>query len=230
MGRFRNALKEWIEPAQAKRPDTSTLEDLPLVAPLPKVIYSEPLPITANAAAREPVSSMQVVERATFKQRAEAISEQYHRSLPVDWVGRHSALAKPDVIETLFRATSAGLNQTDSCAAAGITPRTFQHWREYADAEPDGAHAQFFADLKAARAAGKLAHLENIKKHSAKEWTASAWTLERTDPEQFGKRDADSSQPKVVVQIGVRDGDVHVALSPTATVVPALPGEGQQNR
>jgi hypothetical protein len=220
MGRFKNALREWIEPTPAARPDTSTLPDLPLAAPL--VIYSEPLPTHAIAAREQ-----QPVERATFKQRATAIAEQYRSELPADYIGKHAALAQSDVLETLFRAVSAGLNQRDSCAAAGISPDTFQRWMKMADAEPDGAHAVLAADLKAARAAGKLAHLENIKKHSAKEWTASAWTLERTDPEQFGKRDADSSQPKVVVQIGVRDGDVQVALSPA---VPVVQSEGQQNR
>jgi hypothetical protein len=154
------------------------------------------------------------MDSAQLQRRAQEIADQYERSLPADYVGRHSALATAGVIETLFRAVSAGLNTKDSCAAAGVSTRTYYNWQQLAEADPDSAHGVFFADLKAARAAGKLAHLENIKKHSAKEWTASAWTLERTDPEQFGKRDSDSSAPKVVVQIGVREGDVSVSLSP----------------
>jgi hypothetical protein len=168
------------------------------------------------------------VDSVSLAARAAAIAEQYHRELPADYVGRHAAIADKSTIETLFRAVSAGLNQRDSCAAAGISPRTFQHWQERAESEPDSAFSALFADLKAAKAAGKLAHLENIKKHSAKEWTASAWTLERTDPEQFGKRDSDSSAPRVVVQIGVRDGDVQVALSPTQTAL--SPGSESESR
>ena len=166
------------------------------------------------------------MDSATLQRRAQEIAAQYEASLPADYIGRHAALASAAVLETLFRAVSAGLNQRDSCAAAGIAPDTFQRWMQRAEAEPDSAFAAFAADLKAARAAGKLAHLENIKKHSIKEWTASAWTLERTDPEQFGKRESDSSQPKVIVQIGVKDGDVQVSLSPS---VQGQLGEGGQN-
>ncbi len=167
------------------------------------------------------------MDSVTLQQRATAIAEQYMESLSPDHAGKFSVLAQPDVILTLFRAVSAGLNQRDSCAAAGIHPRTFQKWQQQADDEPDGAHAAFFADLKAARAAGKLSHLENIKRHSQKEWTASAWTLERTDPEQFALRKDSSDAPKVVVQIGVSAQDVQVTLSPTEQR--AL-GEGEQNR
>lgn len=165
------------------------------------------------------------MDSATLSRRAEEIATQYLSELPTDYVGRHAALADKHTIETLFRAVMAGLNQRDSCAAAGISTRTFQHWSERAEAEPHGAYGAFFADLKGARAAGKLSHLENIKKHSLKEWTASAWTLERTDPEQFGKRSDDSQAPRVVVQIGVQGQDVQVTLSPPEQ---QQLGEGQQ--
>jgi hypothetical protein len=223
--RLKNALKEWIDPAPPAPEQPAAFVDLPLAAPpLPPVAQpTEAAPPLPTIAAPQP----HPVERATFKQRAQAIADQYVSELPADYCSRHSAIADYDVLETLFRAVSAGLNQRDSCAAAGIHPTTFQRWMNAAEDEPTSAYAALAADLKAARAAGKLAHLENIKKHSAKEWTASAWTLERTDPEQFGKRDAESSQPKVVVQIGVKDGDVTVALSPNN---PPVLSEGGQKR
>jgi hypothetical protein len=166
------------------------------------------------------------VDSASLSKRAEEIANQYLSELPTDYVGRHSAVADKHTIETLFRAVMAGLNQRDSCAAAGIATDTFQRWMRHAEADPTSAYAVLAADLKAAKAAGKLSHLENIKKHSLKEWTASAWTLERTDPEQFGKRADDSQAPRVVVQIGVQGNDVQVTLSPHET---KQLGEGEQN-
>jgi hypothetical protein len=154
------------------------------------------------------------VDSHTLQRRAEEIARQYLSSLPADYVGKYSVIADKHTIETLFRAVMAGLNQRDSCAAAGISTDTFQRWMREAEANPTSAYAALSADLKEAKAAGKLSHLENIKKHSLKEWTASAWTLERTDPEQFGKRADDNQAPKVVVQIGVQGQDVQVTLSP----------------
>lgn len=76
--------------------------------------------------------------------------------------------------------------------------------------------------MKSAKAKGKRWHLQNIQRHSIDEWTASAWTLERTDPEQFALRKDDSSTPKVIVQIGVQNGDVQVAFTPTSSGQPPL--------
>lgn len=150
------------------------------------------------------------MDETALAERAESIRRQYLDGLPPDYLGRHSAIADTDTVQMLFRAVSAGLNQRDSCQAAGIAPDTFQTWMARAERNPDGPFAALSADLKACRAAGKLAHLENIRKHSQKEWTASAWTLERTDPEQFGKRESDSSQPRVIVNIGVHNGEVQM--------------------
>jgi hypothetical protein len=151
------------------------------------------------------------------QQTAVRISQQYLADPPA---GRYSDIADPDTVAMLFRATAAGLNQRDAALAAGIDPRTFQRWVSQAEAEPDSAYATFVAHLKASKAEGKLKHLENIAKHSVKEWTASAWTLERTDPEQFALRKDTDSSPRVIVQIGVSQSDVQVsvveALSPVA--------------
>lgn len=164
------------------------------------------------------------MDSVTLTKRAEEIAAQYLSELPQDYVGKHSSIADKHVIANLFRAIAAGLNQRDSCAAAGIHPVTFQRWMQLAEQQPESAYAALAADLKEAKAAGKVWHLENIKRHAQKEWTASAWTLERTDPEQFGKRQDDSQAPKVVVNIGVRGEDVQVSLSPPAT---PLVSEGQ---
>lgn len=116
---------------------------------------------------------------------AEAIADRYLAQIPPTYSGRFSEIAKPDTVETLLRGFTAGLKDGDCCEAAGISPDTLQRWQQQAKAHPDSAYAAFAVALKKARAAGKLAHLENIRQHSAKDWKASAWTLERTDQAQF---------------------------------------------
>ena len=166
------------------------------------------------------------MDNATIDARAEAISQQYRDELPEDYANKHSTISDKHTLATLFRGISAGLNQRDCCAAARIHPTTFQRWIALGEDQPGSAHAAFAADVKAARAASKTWHLENIKRHSAKEWTASAWTLERTDPEQFALRKDTDNAPKVVVMIGASQGDVQVSIGQGSTpqvVVAALP-------
>ena len=142
--------------------------------------------------------------------------------------GRWSEVGDESTVRTLLEAAEDGLRDSDAAAAAGISAETLRLWRQRAELGPDSAYGALFSALKEAKARGKHWHLRNIKRHAHREWTASAWTLERTDPEQFGKRDADSSQPKVIVQIGVRDGDVSVnVMTPSPSSLPAL-GEGEQ--
>lgn len=151
------------------------------------------------------------MDSATLRRQAEDIAALYQPPP----TGRWSEVGDESTIRTLLEAAEDGLKDSDAAAAAGINPETLRLWRQRADLQPDSAYAALFSALKEAKARGKHWHLRNIKRHSAKEWTASAWTLERTDPEQFGKREQDGNTPKVIVQIGVRDGDVQVSLSPT---------------
>lgn len=145
---------------------------------------------------------------------AEDIANQYLASIPPTYDGRYSEIAKPDVVETLLKGFSAGLKPADCCEAAGIHPVTLTRWQAKAEAAPDSAYASFVTALKKARAAGKLALLEKIAKAGEKPqfWAANAWTLERTDPEQFALRKDNADTPKVIVQIGAGAGDVKVGV------------------
>jgi hypothetical protein len=51
-------------------------------------------------------------------------------------------------------------------------------------------------------------------------WAASMTRLERRHPDRWGKRGEDGNTPKVVVQIGVSQGDVQVQVD--GAKVPAL--------
>ncbi len=154
---------------------------------------------------------------------AEAISRQYLANPPA---GRYSALADADIIETVLSAVRKGLNQTAACEAAGIDPATFRRWLRRADEEPESAYARFAQELKQVRRLGQLAHLDNIAEHSKTWWQASAWTLERTDPEQFALRKDDAAVPRVVVNIGASNSDVKVQViagecqDPGTTLIP----------
>ncbi len=146
---------------------------------------------------------------------ATAIADSYLASLPDGYASRYSALGDEATIHTLLDAAEHGLNDKSCCEAAGISTRTLTRWHAEAAADPSSAHGLFVDALKTARARGKLALLGKIKAAADKPqfWTAAAWTLERTDPEQFALRKDNADGPKVVVQIGAGAGDVQVAVA-----------------
>jgi hypothetical protein len=168
------------------------------------------------------------VDSATLTAKAHAIADQYLAAIPPTYNGRYSEIADPTVIQTIFEAIAAGLKDSAACQAAGIDPTTFHRWAKRAEAEPDSAYASFAAELKTLRQQRKVRILKRLEKASEKEqyWTAGAWLLERTEPEEFALRKDDSNSPKVIVQIGTKDGDISVSLSPTNQ---GQLGEGQQN-
>jgi hypothetical protein len=168
------------------------------------------------------------VDNATLTAKAHDIASQYLAAIPPTYNGRYSEIADPDVIKTIFEAVAAGLKDQAACQAAGIDITTFQRWVKRAESEPDSAFAQFAAELKILRQQRKVRILNRLEKASElpQYWTAGAWLLERTEPEEFALRKDDSQAPKVIVQIGVQGGDVQVSLSPPE--VKQL-GEGQQN-
>lgn len=148
----------------------------------------------------------------TLAATAEAIADTYLAQLPPDYASRYSAIADPDTLQTLFRGFNSGLKVEDCCLAAGISPRTFRRWTDLAEADPNSAYGLFDKALKAQRAAGKNRLLERIARAGNKDqhWTANAWLLERTDPEQFALRKDTESGPKVLVQIGSSLSDITV--------------------
>ncbi len=156
------------------------------------------------------------LQAAKLQETASKLARAYILSLPEDHRGRYSKLADDVTIGMLFRGAAAGLPDNDACQAAGLHPTTLQRWQQIANEDPNSINAAFSAELKSLRSNGKLAMLERIRAAADKpqHWTAGAWVLERGDPEHWGqRRDTDANIPRIVVQIGVRDSDVSVALS-----------------
>jgi hypothetical protein len=143
----------------------------------------------------------------------EALAKQIASRYTPPETGGWSEIGSPFVIRMLLEASATGLKPHDACQSAGISTDTLTRWLKRAETEPDSPYAALAEAIKTARAQGKRWHLENIQRHSLKEWTASAWTLERTDPEQFALRKEDNDAPRVLVQIGVSDSEIKVLVS-----------------
>ena len=87
-------------------------------------------------------------------------------------------------------AIKVGVPLSMACDAAGINVSTFYNWKNRLDREPEGSELwAFFQEIKKREAQGLQENLERILAAAAepRNWTASAWWLERRYPQHFGK-------------------------------------------
>ena len=103
-----------------------------------------------------------------------------------------------------------------ACKLAGISKMALKRWLDLAETGNEAAIA-FRDALEKAEAAAESETVRNVRNASKlpQFWAAGMTWLERKSPEKWGRRQDDSSTPKVIVQIGARDSDVTVnVLSP----------------
>jgi hypothetical protein len=140
---------------------------------------------------------------------AQRIADAYQ---PPD-VGRHSAFGDADTLTELLQSIANGNRREVACQVVGISARTLYRWIEQGDAGQE-PQAQFVKALKRAEALSESKIVANVIAASEKPqfWAAGMTYLERKYPDAWGRRNDDSSVPRVVVQIGVKDGDVQVSI------------------
>jgi hypothetical protein len=120
--------------------------------------------------------------------------------------GRRLALT-PEVEETYYHYYRETLTHKTSAEGAGINMDTAIRYRKYGekhikDAHPDLSPCnhecppdlvvlrRFFETTKRIKAENTVALVNNIKNagRETKNWTANAWLLERTNPDEFGQK------------------------------------------
>jgi hypothetical protein len=96
--------------------------------------------------------------------------------------------------ERILEALRHGVSFEVAAQCGGVSRDTFQEWRK---ANPD-----FAQECETARAEMCVRMLEFISNaaNDPKHWQAAAWILERTEPEQFGRR------APLQVEMSGRDG------------------------
>ena len=90
-----------------------------------------------------------------------------------------------------------------AAACAGITARSLRAWmakgHDARKRKVTNRYRRFLDAVERAQAEGESQHVEAIVEARSEHWQASAWWLERTRPERFGRRD------KVLVENTVRE-------------------------
>lgn len=98
-------------------------------------------------------------------------------------MSRPATLDEPKRRE-IIALISMGCSRTVAAGYVGCAVSTIRYTAEHDPA--------FDEQLRQATVRPQVWHLQNIAKHAARSWKASAWMLERLYPHQFGRRQPDS--------------------------------------
>lgn len=118
----------------------------------------------------------------------------------------------PDVIAIIAKARGAGLSWTRSAAKVGLSHTTMQTWRARAETGEE-PYASFLAACEKARTEWVERQLASIEVAGEDSWQARAWLLERTEPDDFGRRDRIEADVRADVKTE-HSGEVAVTVSP----------------
>ena len=122
-----------------------------------------------------------------------------------------------DLQATVCASLRDGNYLETAAAVAGVTARTLRRWVQQGhDARKRkvrNRYRRFIDAVEQAQAAGEAEHVGTISAARYDHWQASAWWLERTRPERFGRRD------KVLVENSVRE-ELDAALDKLERALP----------
>ena len=122
--------------------------------------------------------------------------------------------AHPEKAGRMVDLLLAGNYRETAATIAGITPRALRLWMQKAE-EGDSRYESFAQVVRVAEAIAESTSVQHVRSagKDPRFWAADMTYLERRYPDRWGRRQDDASQPKVIVQIGVRDSDVTVNVS-----------------
>lgn len=92
-----------------------------------------------------------------------------------------------DIVDQLCKARENGLNITDCANLSNIDRQTLYNWLDKGKKAKSGKYKKFYEKFQKANSKFKFYHLDKITKDES--WQASAWILERTFPDDYGKKD-----------------------------------------
>lgn len=110
--------------------------------------------------------------------------------------GAHTKLTR-ELIDSICTYIENGMTNKDAADLSDVTEDTLYRWLREADEKDDQGnplpHRRLQFELKTAmnkaRASFKAYHVQTIIRASRKQWTASAWLLERKFPEEYAAAD-----------------------------------------
>ena len=147
-------------------------------------------------------------------QIATAIASAYERP----HIGVASRIGEVDTVTQILQAVDDGNYIETAAELAGISKKAIYEWLKRGE-DGEEPFKAFGNALKRAQARAEAVEVAKVRAagKDPRFWAASMTFLERRHADKWARRSEDTSSPRVVVQIGVRDSDVSVQLSPSVS-------------
>ena len=108
----------------------------------------------------------------------------------VSRVGRKDMRLDEKFVANLCQALKSGNTKRNACLLAGCSETQLYKWLRDKDCEvEDTLSHQFASAIKKSMAEAQNRNVVLIQKAAQTNWQASAWYLERSDPQHWGKRE-----------------------------------------
>jgi len=110
-----------------------------------------------------------------------------------------------EIINKIEEALKAGNYVITSCEYAGISKDAYYDWmHKSADPNSDPIYKRFSETVEKARAQAEVRNVMNIQKSAQNgQWQASAWWLERSFPDKWGRRTTVTGPDNGPIQVDV---------------------------
>lgn len=117
-----------------------------------------------------------------------------------------------EILEAMLRAIRRGAPPDVAAAVAGVDPRTFRRWRQQGrdGIEP---YASLEKRIDEAEATQEMGYVSRVRKYGRGDWRASAWLLERSRPNRWGRHEHIEATVKNEEGAGLSDDELVKRLS-----------------
>jgi hypothetical protein len=110
-------------------------------------------------------------------------------------VGRPTKLNR-EVMTKIINAIRTGCYMETAAFYAGASKQSLYEWLKKGNRGECDLCVEFLDAVNKALADAELTDVDNIRKHAANDWRASAWRLERKNPQRWGTKVAVSATDK----------------------------------
>lgn len=137
---------------------------------------------------------------------------------------RSNSLFTKEVVMRFYEAVRYGSKIKQACQYAGISASLYYSWRRRGLAG-DEPYNIFIKGVEQAQGEFVVRNLEAVHAHSAIDWKASAWLLERRYPEDFAMRQYIEEEPALLRDLKELVSGGLVTLKEIKAEMPDLPAE-----
>lgn len=131
---------------------------------------------------------------------------------------------KRETIVRFYEAIRYGAKIKAACQYAGINTKTYYDWKRRA-AEGEEPYRTFVIGVEQAKGEFVVRNLQAIHAHTAIDWKAAAWLLERSFPEDYAMRQYIEEEPPLLKELKELVGAGLVSVSDIKQEMPDLPGD-----